>query len=106
MTNVIQVASWGKKQPEIGAVKQKLLSCDRFIRSRFIPPPLGNVVFNLGSGKVTVCHNVTCITGDDCQVVIRDEDVQIIGEQDDAITLFCAIHREIETLNPHALKSA
>lgn len=106
MGEVIQVSGWGKKQPNIEAVKQKLLSCDRFIRSRFIPPPLGNVVFNFASGKVTVCNSCTCITGEDCQVVIRESEVQIIGDTDDAINLFCAIHREIETLNPHAIKSA
>lgn len=107
MGNVIQVAAWGsKKELNIDSVKQKLHSCDRFIRSRFIPPPLGNVVFNFASGKVTVCHTTTCISGEDCQVVIRGSEVQIIGETDDAIALFCAIHREIENLNPHAVQSA
>lgn len=102
--NVIQITGWGNRTPDT-AIK-KLLSCDRFIRSRFLPPPMGNVVFNFSTGKATVSRECTVISGDDCEVIIRGDDVQIIGSTEHATELFCSIHREIETLNLHGLASA
>jgi hypothetical protein len=105
MGQVIQVTTWGKKDCPNEAIR-KLLSCDQFIRSRFVTPPMGNVVFNFEHGSVTVCGSQTIISGDDCQIIIREKDVQLIGSVEEAIQMFCSIHREIENLDPHAIQSA
>lgn len=95
MGKVISVPQWGQKIDRENVI-EKLLSCDHFIRSKIIPPPVGSVIFNFQGGRATITGATTTIMGGDCEIMIRGDRVQINGCTDNAIEMFCSIHREIE----------
>jgi hypothetical protein len=97
MSNVVTVAKWGRV-PNTANVADKFLSCDRFIRSRIVPPPVGSIMFAFKGGKVTITGDTTTISGGDCEVVIRGTFICINGCEQMAADMFCSIHREIEEL--------
>jgi hypothetical protein len=98
MTNVISVPQWGKAT-NTNNVIEKLISCNNFIRSKIVPPPLGSVIFNFQGGKVTLTGELTQITGDDdCEIIIRGDHVCLNGSISQAVSIFCNIHREIEEI--------
>lgn len=108
MGEVVHVAAWGKVANRDNVV-EKFISCDKFIRSKVVPPPLGSIVFNFQGGKVEITGDVTNIIGDECEIVIRQGHVRIIGSEECAVSMFCAIHREIEEIKtgraPHDRQS-
>lgn len=97
MSNVVSVARWGNVT-NTHNVLDKFASCDKFIRSRIQPPPVGSVVFHFEGGRVEITGQVTTIRGEDCEVVIRNGIPQLRGSETQAVEMFCSIHREIELL--------
>lgn len=95
MGNVISVPQWGPRIDRNNLI-EKLISCDKFIRSKIVPPPVGSVIFNFQGGRATITGHTTKIAGGDCEIVIRGDHVQINGCTDHAVDMFCSIHREIE----------
>lgn len=97
MSNVVSISRWGSVT-DTSNVLEKFASCDLFIRSRIIPPPLGSVVFHFEGGKVELTGKVTTIRGEDCEIVVRNGVPQLRGSDRQAVDMFCSIHREIELL--------
>lgn len=105
MNNVVVVPQWGRKTSK-GNVREKFASCDKFIRSRIEPPPLGSVTFRFEDGTVEMTGLVTTITGDDCEIVIRKGIVVLSGSEEQAVEMFCSIHRAIEQFQIRATFAA
>ena len=82
-------------------VSEKFLSCDGFIRSKCVPPPLGSIFFAFQGGKVTITGDTTNIKGGDCEIIIRGNYVCINGCPEKAVEMYCSIHREIEEIQCH-----
>jgi hypothetical protein len=101
MGDVVSVAQWGNVT-NTRNVLEKFASCDKFIRSRILPPPVGSVIFNFEGGKVEMTGRVTIIRGGDCEIVIRNGVPQLRGSEHQAVEMFCSIHREIELLQAQA----
>lgn len=103
MGKVITVPQWGNARPPIDdRLVQKFVSCDQFIRSKVVPPPLGSIVFCFKGGKVTITGDTTSIAGGDCEIVVRGNFVHIGGSEAQASAIFCSIHREIEEIRGEA----
>lgn len=95
MGEVVTVSRWGRVANKDNVI-EKFASCDQFIRSKVVPPPIGSVVFTFRGGKVTITGDTTSIVGGDCDIVIRGNYVCINGCIEHAVSMFCSIHREIE----------
>lgn len=97
MGEVVSVPQWGRVANKSNVI-EKFISCDKFIRSKCVPPPLGSIMFAFKGGKVIITGDTTNITGGDCEIVIRGNFVCINGCTDKAVDMFCSIHREIEEI--------
>jgi hypothetical protein len=97
MGDVVSVSAWGHATNRVNVV-EKFVSCDKFIRSKVVPPPIGSIVFNFSGGRVTITGDHTHIVGDECEITIHAEIVCLNGSHECAVDLFCSIHREIEEI--------
>lgn len=94
-TNVVHLKNWFGN-PKIIEINRKLLSLDRFIRSKVIPPQIGLAVFQFDGGKVSLTTKLTTMQCHGCEVTVRGNDVQVRGKPECAYDMYCAIHKEIE----------
>jgi hypothetical protein len=101
MGEVVSVAAWGRAANRMSVI-EKFVACNRFIRSKVVPPPMGSIVFNFAGGKVTITGEVTHITGPDCDVTIQRDYALVSGSLDCADAVFCSINREIEQIRSSA----
>lgn len=102
-SNVVSVSKWGSVTNTQNVLK-KFAACDQFIRSRIEPPPVGSFIFHFEEGRVDITGHVTTIRGDECEIVIRNGVPVLHGREDQAVAMYCAIHRELELLKARCLE--
>lgn len=99
MPDVIRVPQWWNRKPDNESILEKFVSCDRFIRARIIPPPVGSIVFNFHGGVVTLTGGITTVTGGDCEIRIYKGVVNLRGSVECAEGMYSSIRDEIKHLN-------
>ena len=99
-SNVVFVNQWSNPTPKFHNMEKKLLSLDDFIRSKFITVMNADVVFRFDGGTFSINQGWTKIESSECIVVInvRTRDVELSGSAENAYSMYCQIHCEIEEL--------